>query len=103
MSQPSLSSRTVAALDMACLMHRLLAKPSRCTSEERRELRTFYLRALAALNGADLPGGAAIDTATARAAFEAVCKALSLNGVTNAEIVTWFNDSASARLQPVER
>jgi len=99
----STSSQTAAALDAACLMHRLLAKPSRCTAEERRELRIYYVRVLAALNGADLPAGESIDAATARAAFEALCKALSLNGVTNAEIVTWFNDSASDRQKPVDR
>jgi hypothetical protein len=78
-------------------MQKLLAKPSRCAAEERKEIRIYHIRALAALNDHELPAGEAIDQETARAAFEALCKALTLNGVTNAEIVTWFNDSASLR------
>lgn len=96
-------SHLVAALDLACLMQRLLAKPSRCAAEERKEIRLCHIRALAALNGHVLPQGETVDEATARAAFEALCKALTLNGVSNADIVAWFNDSAMQRQQPAAR
>ncbi|WP_374653093.1 hypothetical protein [Dongia sp.] len=96
-------SNVIAALDLACLMQRLLVKPSRCTAEERKEVRTLSLRALAALNGHELPAGEAVDEATGRAAFEAVCRALVHNGISNMDIVTWFNDSASQRQQPTAR
>jgi len=99
----SSQSRLIAALDFACLMQKLLSKPSRCAAQERKEIRVHHLRALAALNDHELPTSETIDEGTARAAFEAVCKALVLNGVSNAEIVTWFNDSASARQLPTAR
>ena len=97
------SPGVVAALDLACLMHRLLRKPSRLPVEERKEVRIHYTRALAALAGHDLPQGIIVDKETARAAFEVLCNALSLNGIDNQELVTWFNDSALQRQQPGER
>lgn len=99
----STSSRITAALDFACLMQRLLVRPSRCTVVERRDIRVYHLRALAALNDHELPPGEVIDHETARAAFDAVCKALVMNGVTNADIAAWFNDGASQRQLPERR
>ncbi|MFN3461100.1 MAG: hypothetical protein ACK4ZN_08835 [Oceanibaculum sp.] len=97
------ASRNSAALDLACLMQVLLRKPSRCSAEERKQIRIRHLRALAALNGHELPEAPAIDADTARAAYEAVCKALVLNGVDNTDIAAWFNDSSWQRQQQVAR
>jgi hypothetical protein len=88
-----------AALDLTCLMNDLLRKPSRFPADDRRKIRRRYVRGLAALNGHELPAGDTIDKDTAREAFEALCKALTLNGIDNAEIVAWFNDSTWQRQQ----
>ncbi|MBK8157961.1 MAG: hypothetical protein IPK59_03945 [Rhodospirillaceae bacterium] len=95
-------SQTTAALDLACLMQRLQCRRPLLSPNEREDLRLYGLRALAALNGHDLPKVDTIDEETARMAFEALCKAIVETGLTNADIVTWFNDSAGLRtaIQP---
>jgi len=91
-----------AALDLACLMQRLRCRKPNLSPNELEDLRIYGLRALAAINDHELPKGHLIDRETARKAFEALCKAIVETGLTNADIVTWFNDSAGQRtaIQP---
>lgn len=89
--------QTTAALDLACLMQRLRCRRPQLSNKELEDLRVYGLRALAALGDHELPKADVIDEQTARMAFEALCMAIVETGLTNADIVTWFNDSAGQR------
>lgn len=85
-----------AALDLNCLVRRLLANRGPLSTSDRAEVSALSIRMLSALNGHE-PAPAAIDEDTARAAFEATMKAMTLAGISNPQLAAWFNGSAFER------
>jgi hypothetical protein len=88
-----------SALELSCLMNRLVHGRLQLGVGERAALRATIVRAIAALGGADVASAERLDVETGRAAFLALTEALAAAGIPNATMVTWFNDTAFERVK----
>jgi hypothetical protein len=98
MAHQMTAAQVGAALDLNCMIRRLLANRGPLSTAEKAEISALGVRMLAAINGHE-PAPQQIDEATARAAFEATLKAMTIAGISNAQLAAWFNGSAIERVQ----